>query len=173
MEPFIISAVAALALIVSAFFDRRRTLRALKIAGRRILALLPSFLTMLALVSLALTLVREDTIARALGGENLPAASAVAATLGSIALMPGFIAFPLAGILLERGVALTVLAAFTTTLMMVGVVTYPIEARYFGARVTIIRNAASFLIACIVAVVIGLYFGEIGLLGEIFGGSGS
>ncbi len=37
-----------------------------------------------------------------------------------------------------------VLAAFTTTLMMVGVMTYPVEKEYFGAKVTIIRNLISF-----------------------------
>jgi len=54
-----------------------------------------------------------------------------------------------------------VLAAFTTTLMMVGVLTAPIEKAYFGMRVTILRNVISFFIALIVAVVIGLFFGEI------------
>lgn len=164
MEKYIIAAVAVSALAVSALVDRKRTGKALKIAGRRLSSLLPSFLTMLAIVSLILTVVREETIARTLGGEgSLFAASVVAAAFGSISLMPGFIAFPLAGILLEKGVAMMVLAAFTTTLMMVGVVTYPIERRYFGARVTITRNVLSFFAACLIAFVVGLYFGEIGL----------
>ena len=54
-----------------------------------------------------------------------------------------------------------VLSAFTTTMMMVGVLTYPIEKAYFGARVTIIRNAVSFLIALAIAMVTGIFFGEI------------
>jgi ABC-type nitrate/sulfonate/bicarbonate transport system permease component len=56
-----------------------------------------------------------------------------------------------------------VLAAFSTTLMSVGVLTYPLERQYFGVKVTLVRNAISFLIALIVAVVIGLVFGEIRL----------
>jgi len=54
-----------------------------------------------------------------------------------------------------------VLSAFTTTMMMVGVLTYPIEKEYFGTRVTIIRNAVSFLIAIAVAMMTGIIFGEI------------
>ena len=54
-----------------------------------------------------------------------------------------------------------VLAAFTTTLMMVGILTYPVEKEYFGAKVTIIRNVVSFFIALIVALVIGIFFGEL------------
>ncbi len=54
-----------------------------------------------------------------------------------------------------------VLSAFTTTLMMVGVLTYPIEKEYFGMKVTVIRNVISFFIAIIVALVIGIFFGEV------------
>ena len=53
-----------------------------------------------------------------------------------------------------------VLAAFTTTLMMVGILTAPIEKEYFGVKVTVIRNVISFLIALIITVVVGIFFGE-------------
>ncbi len=86
---------------------------------------------------------------------------AVGALLGSVTYMPGFIAFPLAGILLQKGVAYMVIAAFSTTLMMVGVLTAPIEKAYFGLKVTIIRNVIGFFIALAVAVVMGFFFGEI------------
>jgi hypothetical protein len=75
--------------------------------------------------------------------------------------MPGFIAFPLAGILAQKRVAYMVIAAFTTTLMMVGVLTASIEKAYFGLKVTVVRNVVSFFIALSVAVMIGLFFGEI------------
>ena len=54
-----------------------------------------------------------------------------------------------------------VLAAFTTTLMMVGVVTYPIEKAYMGTRATIMRNSLSFLIALIISVAVGIMYGEL------------
>jgi len=54
-----------------------------------------------------------------------------------------------------------VLSAFTTTLMMVGVLSYPIEKEYFGVKVTIIRNVISFFIALVIAVMTGIFFGEI------------
>ena len=85
----------------------------------------------------------------------------LASLFGSITIMPGFIAFPLCGILLEKGVPYMVLSAFTTTLMMVGVLTYPIEKQYLGHKVTILRNLISFGIALVVAVMTGVFFGEI------------
>jgi len=75
--------------------------------------------------------------------------------------MPGFIAFPLAGILLEKGVLYMVLSAFTSSLMLVGILTYPIEKDYFGAKVTIMRNSISLVITVIIALATGLAFGEL------------
>lgn len=84
----------------------------------------------------------------------------IAALIGSIAAVPGFIAFPLAGILRDNGISYTVIAAFTTTLMMVGITTFPVEAAYLGNRVALIRNIIGFIIAILVALFIGLFFGE-------------
>ena len=75
--------------------------------------------------------------------------------------MSGFIAFPLAGVLLEKGVPYMVLSAFTATLMMVGVLTYSVEKAYFGTKVAIIRNTINFLIALVIALMTGIFFGEI------------
>jgi uncharacterized membrane protein YraQ (UPF0718 family) len=85
----------------------------------------------------------------------------MASLFGSITIMPGFIAFPLSGILLNKGVPYMVLSAFTTTLMMVGILTYPVEKEYFGVKVTIIRNIISLFIALAVAMMTGIFFGEI------------
>ncbi|MFP4152685.1 MAG: permease [Alkalispirochaeta sp.] len=161
MDAVIITVGAVIALLASLIVDLKKTGRALVIAGRRFLSLLPAFLVMLAFVSIVLALVPEEAIVRYLGGENRFLATAAGALVGSVALMPGFVAFPLAGILLEKGVTYMTLSAFTTSLMIVGVLSYPIEKRYLGTRVTIIRNALSFLVAVAVALVTGLYFGEL------------
>ena len=116
---------------------------------------------MLVLVSIVLFLIPDEVISDYLGSNNKFIGVVSASFIGSITLMPGFIAFPLCGILLKKGVLYMVLAAFTTTLMMVGVLTYPIEKEYFGARVTIVRNVISFFSALAVALVIGIFFGEI------------
>ncbi len=154
-------AVTGLALIISLIASREKTLKALKISYRRFKNILPAFLIMLILVSIVLFLIPDELISNYLGVENKVAGVLLASFLGSITLMPGFIAYPLAGILLQKGVAYMVLSAFTTTLMMVGVLTYPIEKQYFGAKVTIMRNAISLLMALIIAVVTGIFFGEI------------
>ena len=150
-----------LAILISFIANRDKTLQAVKKAAKSFIRILPAFLIMLILVSIVLFLVPDRLISEYLGESNKLTGVLLASFLGSITLMPGFIAFPLCGILLTKGVAYMVLAAFTTTLMMVGVLTYPIEKEYFGARVTIIRNVISFFIALIVALMVGIFFGEV------------
>lgn len=153
-------AITGLALAVSLVASREKTVKALKISGGRFTSILPAFLIMLVLVSVILFLVPDEVISDYLAGNNKFIGVLFASFFGCITLMPGFIAFPLAGILLTRGVSYMVLSVFTTTLMMVGVLTYPIEKQYFGAKVTMMRNAISLLIALVIAVVTGIFFGE-------------
>ena len=153
--------IVGLAVLASFLADRGKTLSALKIAVKRFVKILPAFLTMIILVSIVLFLIPDVVISNYLAGSNKFIGVIFASFFGSVTLMPGFIAFPLAGILLKKEVAYMVLAAFTTTLMMVGVLTAPIEKAYFGMKVTIIRNVISLFIALIVSVMIGIFFGEI------------
>ena len=152
---------AGSALLISFIVDYGKTLKAIKIAVKRFLNILPAFLTMLILIAIVLFLVPDKAITNYLGNNNKFIAVLFASFLGSITLIPGFIAFPLCRILLKKGVLYMVLSAFTTTLMMVGVVTYPIENEYFGTRVTITRNVISFFIALVVAFMTGIFFGEV------------
>lgn len=153
--------VSGLALLISLVFSREKTFRAVKIAARRFVKILPVFLIMLILVSVVLYLIPENTILEYLGTENVFSSFAFAVLIGSVVIIPGFIAFPLCGILLETGVPYMVLSAFTTTLMMVGILTFPVERAYLGTTVTIIRNMISFVIALIVATITGIVFREI------------
>ena len=153
--------LVGLGIAISFIASRDKTFRALKIAATRFLGILPAFLMMLILVSVVLFFLPDEVIVAYLGIDNRFVGTCLASLLGSITLMPGFIAFPLCGILLEKGVPYMVLSAFTTTLMMVGVLTYPVESAYFGTKVTMIRNLLSFLTALVVAAATGFFFGEL------------
>src|SRR5512136_1577452 len=145
--------ITGIIVLISFIADRAKTIQALKMAGKRLLAILPAFLLMLSLISIVLFALPESLIARYLGQENQWIGTGIAAIIGSITIIPGFIAFPLCGILLQQGVPYMVLSAFSTTLMMVGVATFPFEQKYLGTKITIIRNVLSFIIALIVALI--------------------
>ncbi len=153
--------VTAACVVASLAASPPKTWAALQLAAKRLANILPAFGLMLALFAVGITLVPPELIRRLLGTESGPAGLALAALAGSVTLMPGFIAFPLSGALLRQGVPYMVLAAFTTTLMMVGVLTYPLERQYFGRAVTILRNLIGLAIALLVALVMGLVFGEV------------
>ena len=49
------------------------------------------------------------------------------------------------------------MSVFITTLMMVGIMTLPLEAKYFGLKVSIIRNVLSFFGALLVGLLMGIF----------------
>jgi uncharacterized membrane protein YraQ (UPF0718 family) len=141
--------------------NRKKTQEAVKIAVQMFLNILPAFIIMLILLSISLFLIPDEIILRYLGKAHKGFGVFIASILGSVTFMPGFIVFPLCGILLKKGVSYMVLSAFSTTLMLVGILTYPIESSYFGVKVTILRNVISFFVALIVALMTGIFFGEV------------
>ena len=154
-------AITGLILLISFIINKQKTIKAIKISFIKFKKIFPTFITMLIFVSIILFLFPDEVISNYLGNSSKFISVLLASFIGSITLMPGFVAFPLSGILLTKGVPYMVLSAFTTTLMMVGIITYPIEKEYFGTKVTIIRNIISFLIALTVAIMTGIFFGEI------------
>lgn len=153
--------ITGILLLISFLFDRSKTKRALIKAYQKFIFIAPPFLLMLIFVSVILFLFPQEKIIQYLNYGNRFFNVIVAALMGSITIIPGFVAFPLAGILRNSGVLYMVIASFTTILMMVGILTFPIEVTYFGKKVTLIRNIISFVIALAVSLAIGIYFREI------------
>jgi len=135
--------------------DRGKTVKALKIATRSLSGLAPSLLFMVGLVGLVLALLPPELL-RDLFTAHGVAGFALISILGALVTMPGPVAFPLAGSLLQMGVSLAALAAFITTLTMVGVVTAPMEIAYFGKRFTLIRQTMSFILAVLIGTLMGV-----------------
>jgi len=67
----------------------------------------------------------------------------------------GLVAFPLAGSLLRSGATVMTISAFITTLVMVGVVTAPMEIKALGKEFTLLRNGLGFIAALVIAGIMG------------------
>jgi len=148
------------ALIASFIANKKKTLKALKIALKKFMKIAPAFTVMLIFVSIILYLVPDEMIVKYLGNGNWLQGIGIASLFGSITMMPGFVAFPLCGILVGKGVQYSVIAAFSTTLMLVGIITFPIEQKYLGTKVTVIRNAVCLVLAIVISLIIGLVYGD-------------
>ena len=148
-------AVTAVLLIVSFMKDRKKTKKALMKAWKSFENILPQFLVVIIFVGVLLTILDQETIVRIIGEDSGWFGVILAAVVGAVTLIPGFVAFPTASMLLEGGAGYTQIAAFVSTLMMVGIVTLPVEISYFSKRLAIYRNTFAFLFSFLVAAIIG------------------
>ena len=156
MIPIII--LTAILTIVSFVFDKKKTKKAVKKGIMMFMKILPTLLSVIIVVSVVLYLVSDELLIEYLGKDAGLGAYISAAVIGSVSIIPGFIAYPLAGILLETGVGFSVLSVFITTLKMVGILTIPIEAKFFGYKTAIIRNTLSFVGAILVGGTMALIY---------------
>lgn len=152
----VINLIALLALIAVLVRDRKRAFRSLKIALMSFFKMLPMVLIIILGIGLLLGFVPAHTIERMAGNEAGILGVIMLSIFGAIMFIPALIAFPLAASLLEGGASITAVAAFITTLTMIGTTTIPLEIRELGKKMTILRNGMSFIIAIIIAILMGL-----------------
>ena len=141
---------------LSFILDREKTLAGFKKGWKMFRNVLFPFLGILILVSVLLYFIPPNVISQYLGANSGVIGFSIAALVGSITLIPGFISYPIAAGLIQQGASYAVVATFMTTLMMVGVVTLPLEIRYFGKKVAITRNIMNFVAAVVIGLVVGL-----------------
>jgi uncharacterized membrane protein YraQ (UPF0718 family) len=148
--------LACTLLVISFANDKAKTQLALIKAWKSFENILPQFLSILIIIGIMLAVLSPATISKLIGQQSGWVGLVIASLIGSVTLIPGFVAFPLAAALLESGAGFMQIAVFISTLMMVGVVTLPLEIQYFGRKAAFLRNLLAFGFSFIVAVVIGV-----------------
>jgi uncharacterized membrane protein YraQ (UPF0718 family) len=136
--------------------SKEKTRMALKKAWKSFENILPQFMVILLLIGMMLAVLTPTQISTLLGSGSGWIGVMAASLIGSITLVPAFIAFPLAAALLQNGAGIMQIAAFVSTLMMVGIDTLPVEIRYFGRKAAVIRNLSAYLFSLVVALVMGV-----------------
>ncbi|NLU43846.1 MAG: permease [Acholeplasmataceae bacterium] len=155
MSTFIIYILVSCLLCLSFVKDKDKTHRTLKKAWKSFENIMPQFLSILFIIGIMLAVLDPQTIYMLLGKDSGLRGMTIAAVIGSITLIPGFVAFPLAAALLKAGAGYGQITMFITTLMMVGVVTLPVEIQFFGRATAIKRNLLALVFAVIISFVIG------------------
>lgn len=156
MFTYILYGLAITGVTISFVKDRKKTKMVFKKAWKAFENILPQFLSILIIIGIALSILSPETITKLIGADSGILGILAAALIGSVTLIPGFVAFPLAAALLGSGAGVMQIAAFVSTLMMVGIVTMPLEIKTFGKRAAIIRNVSAFVFSLIVAFVMGV-----------------
>ncbi|MDK2821729.1 MAG: hypothetical protein PWP31_1694 [Clostridia bacterium] len=161
MSNYILYIITVTLLFVSYLRDKQKTNKALMKAWKAFENILPEFLGVIMLVGILLAILNPQVISSVIGTQSGWFGVILSAVVGAVTLIPGFVAFPTAAMLLKNGAGYMQIGAFVSTLMMVGVVTAPVEIKYFGKRLAIVRNVLAFLFSFIVAYIIGKVAGGI------------
>ncbi|MCF8011329.1 MAG: permease [Clostridiales bacterium] len=152
----IIYGIVVLCLGVSLVYDRDRTMKAFKVTWMMLKRMLPPTLAIAGFIGMVMGFVPREVISHYMGNSSGLLGVFGAAAVGAVAFIPGLVAFPFAGSLLDQGASVMIAASFVTTLTMVGVVTAPLEASELGLRFTLWRNGLSFVFALILGVLVGV-----------------
>jgi uncharacterized membrane protein YraQ (UPF0718 family) len=152
--------IAIVLVIISALADIKKTQQSLKLAWKKFFSILPGFLTMISLLAVITFLFPIEKTGDLLSAHANWLGLLIALSIGSVIFVPGFIAYPLSAVMLENGVPYYIIAGFTTSLMLVGFASLPIEIAYFGKKTAIIRNVCGFILSLLIAIAIGFLYGE-------------
>ncbi|KXL53537.1 putative permease [Anaerotignum neopropionicum] len=159
MDTYIFYGIAMVFLTISFRKDKGKTRIALKKAWKSFENLLPQLFSVLLIVGLMLSVMNADVISKIIGGDSGLVGVAIAAVVGAITLIPPYVAFPTAAMLLQNGAGYMQIGTFVSALMMVGIATMPVEIKYFGKKMTILRNVCAFIFSFFVGFIIKLVVG--------------
>ena len=159
MIPIIIFTIILIS--ISFILDKAKTIKGIRKGITHFIKILPTLTSVIVIISVVLYFISNDFMTEHLGEGSGPMAYISAAAIGSISILPGFIAYPLASILVKSGVSFAVISVFITTLKMVGFVIIPIEAKYFGLKTALIRNSLSFVGALLVGGIMAIIYNYI------------
>jgi len=146
----IINVVTISLLIYTLIKDKKKAKKAVISALIKFLNLLPMMLIIIVMIGLIFGFIPPELIKTYLGSDRNILEVVAAALFGAVTMIPSLVALPLAGSLIEAGASYTPIAAFITTLTMVGFVTLPVELKEMGKKLTILRNVFAFIFAIII-----------------------
>lgn len=147
---------AALLLLLSFYKDQKKSKLALKKAWKAFENMLPQFLGIIIVIGIVLSVIEPSLISQFIGADSGFIGLLNALLLGSITQIPAFVAFPLASNLLASGAGMMQIAGFVSTLMMVGILTIPMEVTFWGKKATYLRNGLAFVFSIVVALLMGV-----------------
>ncbi len=149
----ILYTVTIILLVLSTIKSKKKTKKSLKKASMSLKKNLRMMITIMIIMGVVLTVINPDYISKVFGKESGLVGILIGLGVGSVSFMPSFIAFPLGANLLQFGAGYPQVAGFISSLMGVGVMSIGMESKYFGKRVTLLRNGLA-LVASIIFVII-------------------
>ena len=157
MTSVILYSLTIIFLIISFIKDKSKTKKAIISGLKSFENVLPQFLCIIITLGILLSFFTPDTISKILGNSSGFIGIILADIIGAITMMPTFVAFSLGNTLLLNGAGYSQVATLVSSLVLIGLMTLPLEVEYMGKRAAFLRN----LIAFIFSIVVGLILGRI------------
>ncbi|SDC32655.1 hypothetical protein SAMN05421734_106154 [Pelagirhabdus alkalitolerans] len=154
---FLYSVIGVLS-IISFFTDREKTKRAAKKAWNMFSKLLPELMAILLFVGLSLSILTPEFISSFIGDQSGALGVVVSTVIGSVALLPSFVVFPLGETLVQNGAGLPQVSALMAALVAVGFASLPMEIKLFGRRFAYMRNGSAVLMSVLFAMIVWVIF---------------
>ena len=145
MTSLILYSIVIFFLIISFIKDKNKTKRAIISGLKSFENILPQFLFIIITVGILLSFLTTDTISKILGNSSGFIGIIVADIMGTIIMMPTFVAFSLGNTLLLNGAGYSQVATLISSLVLIGLITLPLEIKYIGKRATLLRNLIAFI----------------------------
>jgi uncharacterized membrane protein YraQ (UPF0718 family) len=155
----ILYVMAIILLSISFIKDRNKTRDALLKSWKSFRNIIPDMLSIMLFVGLSLSILTPSLISSIIGEKSGLIGIVYSALIGSIALVPSFVVFPLGHTLVQNGAGLPQVAVLMSTLMSVGITTLPMEQKIFGRSFAYSRNASALLMSLIFSYIIWVMMG--------------
>lgn len=155
MTAIILYALATILLILSFIKDKSKTKKAIKLSLKSFENIMPQFLGIIVFIGLILALLNPETISKLIGSDSGFLGVFISSIIGSITIMPTFVAFSTGSSLLQNGAGYAQVGALISTLTLVGVMTFSLESKYIGKKAAFLRNFIAFLFSFLVAFILG------------------
>ncbi|WP_035434736.1 hypothetical protein [Bacillus sp. UNC322MFChir4.1] len=150
----ILYAIAIILISISFIKDRNKTKDALLKSWKMFRNIIPDMLSIMLFVGLSLSILTPSFISSIIGEKSGFIGIVYSAIIGSVALIPSFIVFPLGNTLVQNGAGLPQVAVLMSTFMSVGITTLPMEQKIFGRSFAYSRNASALLMSLIFSYII-------------------
>lgn len=151
MSSFFLYSATVILFLLSYKKDKKKTKKAFIKGLKSLENILPQFLGIVISVGLILAILTPETIRGILGTNSAFLGIILSALIGTIVMMPTFVAFSTADMLINNGAGMSQVAALVSTLTLIGLITIPLEAKYIGKRATVYRNIIAFIFSILVA----------------------
>lgn len=155
----ILYAMAIILLSISFIKDRNKTRDALLKSWKSFRNIIPDMLSIMLFVGLSLSILTPSLISSIIGEKSGLTGIVYSTLIGSIALVPSFVVFPLGHTLVQNGAGLPQVAVLMSTLMSVGITTLPMEQKIFGRSFAYSRNVSAVVMSLIFSYIIWVVMG--------------